>query len=131
MAALGRGFGWAGKTDGDRHAVLWGAPFDISREEKFVNRVKNTLWRKYFFPAFDMTEENMQKTAEGLRKVKPKMLEGYTDALYFFAGAIVFFVRASRSGIGGSGSLGTGSYQNEAHDQSSCVSCRPCSPAIC
>jgi len=85
MAALNRGFKWAGKTDGDKHAVLWGSAFDISREERFVNRVKNTLWRKYFYPAFDMTEENMRRTAEGLRRLKPRMLEGYTDALFFFA----------------------------------------------
>ena len=34
-------------------------------------------------------------------------------------------VRAFTSGSGGSGALGTGSYQNVAHDQSSCVSARP------
>ena len=76
---------WAGLELGDKHTLLWGSPFDISRQKKLKNRIYYRMLRLLFLPSYNLSEETMHKYAKKLRQYKPKTIIGYSSSLYLFA----------------------------------------------
>lgn len=76
---------WGGLELGDKHALLWGSPFDMSRQKKLKNQIYNRIRRLLFLSSYDLSEEVMYKYAKKLLQYKPKIIIGYSSALYLFA----------------------------------------------
>jgi phenylacetate-CoA ligase len=81
-----RGNRWAGLDVGERHAYLWGSPFDISLQNELKNKIFNKLYGcDLFLSSYDLSEENMLSYAKKLQFYKPKVIIGYPSPLYLFA----------------------------------------------
>lgn len=76
---------WAGLELGDKHALLWGSPFDISRQNKLKSKITNRLHRSLFLSSYNLSEETMHKYAKKLLRYKPKTIIGYSSSLHLFA----------------------------------------------
>jgi len=76
---------WLGCEVGDREAVFWGTPFDVSRFSKLTDKLKQNIQNTIYLSTFDMSEKTMFGYAITLRKFNPKLLRGYPSALYTFA----------------------------------------------
>jgi phenylacetate-CoA ligase len=81
-----RGNRWAGLDIGEKHAFLWGSPFDISFQNKLKNKIINKLYGlDLFLSSYDLSEGNMLSYTKKLQVHKPKVIIGYPSSLYFFA----------------------------------------------
>jgi phenylacetate-CoA ligase len=84
-AARYRAWSWCDYNARDRMVELWGAPFEIQQLDKFSTRFRNTMLRKKTLNSFDMSDENMAKFASQIIEFKPKIMRGFTSALYIFS----------------------------------------------
>src|SRR5574341_1097383 len=77
---------WAGWKIGDKTAILWGAPQDLAGYPAFKQRLKNLLVdRSLTLDFFRVTPKSMQEFAHKLISFKPKVIYGYSQAIYLFA----------------------------------------------
>ena len=76
---------WAGLEIGDKTAVLWGSPFDISLRRDLRKRIYDKLFRTLFLSSYDLSEENMFDYAKKLLQYQPKVIIAYPSPLYRFA----------------------------------------------
>jgi len=76
---------WAGLEIGDKKAVLWGSPFDISLQGDLKNKINARLFRTLFLSSYHLSEENMFVYAKKLLRYKPKVIRGYPSPLCRFA----------------------------------------------
>ncbi len=76
---------WYGINIGDKEAVFWGMPFDVSSTRKIKDNFKRYMQNILHLSTFDMSEKTMLKYADILRGFKPKILRGYPSALFAFA----------------------------------------------
>ncbi len=76
---------WCGIDIGDKEAVFWGTPFDVSKTNIMIDRVKKYMQNMLFLSTFDMSDKTMLKYANSLRRFKPKLVRGYPSALFAFA----------------------------------------------
>ncbi len=84
-AARYRAWSWCGYEPGDRMVELWGTPFEIKELERFSAKLRNTLLRKMTLNCFTMSDESMAEYARQMQAFKPKVLRGFTSAVYLFA----------------------------------------------
>ena len=84
-AAWYRALRWYGFEIGDKHAYLWGNPFDASAQSKLSQRIGRFLRRTIFLDAFQMSEEKMKRFSYKLRNFKPKVIIAYASAAYLLA----------------------------------------------
>lgn len=77
---------WCGWRLGERYALLWGAPRDLSLvrsvREKLVARIVD---RSVLFDAFDMRDADVGRLLDEIRRFRPTMLIGYANALLLLA----------------------------------------------
>ena len=76
---------WAGLEIGDKNVRLWGAPFDISRQDNLKKKIYNKLVRTLFLSSYNLSEENMFVYAKKILQYKPKVIVAYPSPLYHFA----------------------------------------------
>jgi len=76
---------WADLNIGDKSAKLWGSPFDISLQDNLKGKISNKLLRTLFLSSYNLSEQNMFIYARKLIQYKPKIVVGYSSALYLFA----------------------------------------------
>lgn len=76
---------WCGVEIGDSEAVFWGTPFDISKRNIIIDRLKKYIQNMLFLSTFDMSDKTMLKYANTLQRFKPKLVRGYPSALFAFA----------------------------------------------
>ncbi|MFX0209728.1 MAG: phenylacetate--CoA ligase family protein [Candidatus Hodarchaeota archaeon] len=76
---------WAGLELGDKNAILWGSPFDISLQKNLKNKIYRKLFRTLFLSSYNLSEENMFVYARKLLHHKPRVIVGYPSPLYHFA----------------------------------------------
>lgn len=76
---------WAGLEIGDKKAILWGSPFDISLQDNLKNKIYDKLFRTLFLSSYNLSEENMFLYAKKLLQYKPKVIIAYPSPLYHFA----------------------------------------------
>jgi phenylacetate-CoA ligase len=83
LAAMWRGWGWAGIEIGDRQARFWGVPF--SRQGRWRSRLIDFVSHRRRYSAFGMTEAAMAETTTELNRYQPDFVYGYVSILYEYA----------------------------------------------
>jgi len=77
---------WTGWNFGERQITLWGSHYDISKAQKFFNKIKSQCFqRNSYLSAYDMTESDMVKYREKINEYKPRLITAYPTALFIFA----------------------------------------------
>jgi len=64
---------------------LWHATLGMSRLQVLRERLDALLMRRNFFPAFEMTEDNIGRYVELLRQKQPALIDGYAEAFNLIA----------------------------------------------
>jgi phenylacetate-coenzyme A ligase PaaK-like adenylate-forming protein len=76
---------WSGWNLGEKVAMIWGASRDLSEETDLKSRIHNFLMeKKIWLDAFDLSEEKIIAFARFLKKYRPSLIVGYSNALYTF-----------------------------------------------
>jgi phenylacetate-CoA ligase len=78
---------WAGWDFGERFALLWGATRDAMRRKKafFETFSESLLTPRLWLNAFRMNRERMAEFADLLNRFKPRCVQSYASAAFFFA----------------------------------------------
>ena len=84
-AAAYRAWQWAGYDLGERYVTLWGNPVGISLQKKLLKRLKNSLLQNISLSAYKITDHNLMEYTGILRKYQPKVIRGYSQAIYLLA----------------------------------------------
>lgn len=85
-AARWRGLSWWGVRPGDKCAMFWGAPVDLSRYGSIFYRFRERLLKNHvLFPSFTTGQEIIKEHIKRLNKHKPVYLYGYTSAMHRLA----------------------------------------------
>lgn len=71
---------WTGWRPGERHALLWGAHFDLQAQQRLQHRVVNFCLRQRWLDAFHMNRESMDGYVALLRRWRPALLSSYVTA---------------------------------------------------
>jgi phenylacetate-CoA ligase len=80
-----RALEWTGWKFGDRQLRLWHQRLGMSWSQAFKERFDALLLRRKFIPAFELTENALEKLIQELNKYKPKLIDGYAESLNFLA----------------------------------------------
>jgi phenylacetate-CoA ligase len=85
VAAKWRATRWMGVDIGDPEVVLWGSPIELGAQDR-VRLLRDRLMRSTLLSAFEMSEANLDRYLDTIRRVRPKMLFGYPYSLALLAG---------------------------------------------
>jgi phenylacetate-CoA ligase len=80
VAAKWRATRWWGVDIGDPELVVWGSPIELGTQDRW-RAFRDSLMRTELLPAFEMSEEKLDRFVERIRSCRPKMLFGYPSAL--------------------------------------------------
>ncbi len=80
VAAKLRATRWWGVDIGDREAVIWGAPVELSKQDR-IREFRDWLFQTKLLSAFDMTEETMTAYLDFLREYRPRQVFGYPSSI--------------------------------------------------
>lgn len=84
VAAKRRATRWWGVDIGDPELVVWGSPIELGSQDRL--RVwRDRLFRSELLPAFEMSEQNLDRFVERIRSYRPRMLFGYPSSLALIA----------------------------------------------
>lgn len=75
---------WWGIAPGDKEAYLWGAPVELSRQDR-AKRWRDALVNHRIFNAFDMSAATMDAYLEALSRWRPASLYGYASSVALLA----------------------------------------------
>lgn len=84
IAAKWRATRWWGVDIGDREAVLWGSPIELTAQDRWRGW-RDRLFRSRLLPAFAMSPARLDGFLAALRRLRPAMLFGYPSALCLLA----------------------------------------------
>ena len=85
-AAMIRANCWCNGYDvGDRMALIWASPLDLSESRKFQRRMIDSFMRRSVLNAYQLSEEQMSSFARNIVDLNPKVIRGYASAVYLFA----------------------------------------------
>jgi len=82
--AFYRGFNFAGYQRGDKIISLFGGTLGLAPEGK-IDKLKTKFSGTVFLPAFEISQQNINKYVNEIKKSKAKFLRGYTSAIYLLA----------------------------------------------
>lgn len=85
MGAAYRAWSWAGYRPGDKISYLWGAPDDFKEGYKLRTKIRSFLLREMKLNANALTEKNMRKYVELLKKFKPKIINTYGSVIFILS----------------------------------------------
>ena len=86
VAAMHRGYSWAGAGPGTRQLFLWGVPLGHHPTwRRWKDRLYNVLQHRLVLNSFDMSEELVPVFLERLNRYRPDSIVAYTNPLYIFA----------------------------------------------
>jgi phenylacetate-CoA ligase len=80
-----RSLEWTGWRFGDRQLRLWHQKLGMSWSQAFKERLDAILLRRKFIPAFELTEQSLEKLSQILNKFRPKLIDGYAESLNFLS----------------------------------------------
>lgn len=99
VAAKWRATRWWDVDIGDREAVVWGSPIELTAQDRW-RALRDRLLRTVLLPAFDLSPQRMDAYLATLQRTRPAMLFGYPSALSRIAShARVRGVRLDQTGI--------------------------------
>ncbi|AKH19711.1 phenylacetate--CoA ligase family protein [Sedimenticola thiotaurini] len=84
VAAKWRATRWWGVDIGDPEIVVWGSPVELGAQDR-IREIRDKLLRTELMPAFEMSDENLDRFVEKIRQSRPTMLFGYPSALSLIA----------------------------------------------
>jgi phenylacetate-CoA ligase len=84
-AATLRSQEWTGYRFGDRCARLWHQTIGMSLVQIVKEKLDAWMTRRLFIPAYEMSEENLHRHMNRLRKHKPVLIDGYAESFNFLA----------------------------------------------
>jgi len=84
VAAKWRATRWWDVDIGDPEVVVWGSPIELGAQDK-VRALRDKMFRTRLLPAFEMSEQKLDRFLGEIRATRPKMLFGYPSALSHFA----------------------------------------------
>jgi phenylacetate-CoA ligase len=82
VAAKWRATRWWGVDVGDREVVVWGSPIELSSQDR-VREVRDRFLRTRLIPAFEMSENNLDRFLNEIEEFRPRMLFGYPSCLAY------------------------------------------------
>lgn len=90
IAAMWRGYGWAGARMGRRTLYLWGAPLGSPlRAHAIKDRLYHAAFNRRMLNAFLMSEERMLEYVREIDDFRPEIIVGYVGPLVRTAEAIL------------------------------------------
>jgi phenylacetate-CoA ligase len=84
VAAKWRATRWWGVDIGDREAVVWGSPVELTRQDR-LRAQRDRVLRTHLLPAFEMSPVRLDEFVAALVRLRPRMLFGYPSALAHIA----------------------------------------------
>jgi len=82
IAAMWRGYGWAGARMGRRTLYLWGAPVGASTTwHDIKDRLYHAAFNRRMLNAFLMSEQRLREYAAEIDRVRPEIIVGYVGPL--------------------------------------------------
>lgn len=84
VAAKRRATRWWNVDIGDRELVVWGSPIELGSQDR-VRLLRDWMFRSELLPAFEMSEENLDRFVARIRSYRPRMLFGYPSSLALIA----------------------------------------------
>lgn len=84
VAAKWRATRWWDVDIGDPEIVVWGSPIELGAQDR-LRQLRDRLFRTELLPAFEMSEEKLDRFVATIRARRPKMLFGYPSALTHIA----------------------------------------------
>lgn len=84
VAAKWRATRWWGVDIGDPEIVVWGSPIELGAQDK-LRSLRDKVFRTKLLPAFEMSEQKLDRFLDEICAMKPRMLFGYPSALSHFA----------------------------------------------
>lgn len=82
IAAMWRGYAWAGARMGRRTLYLWGAPIaPASRRQAWKDRLYHAAFNRRMLNAFLMSEDSLPVYADALDRYRPEVIVGYVGPL--------------------------------------------------
>lgn len=84
VAAKWRATRWWGVDVGDPEVVLWGSPVELGKQDR-VKALRDRVLRSHLLPAFEMSDERMDRYLDAIARIRPRMLFGYASALALLA----------------------------------------------
>lgn len=80
-----RNIDWTGYRFGDRQVRLWHSTLGMSRVQVMKERLDAWLTRRKFFSVFELSEENISRYIDFLRRRRPVLIDGYAEAFNLIA----------------------------------------------
>src|SRR5262249_25117647 len=84
-AATQRSMEWTGYRFGDRTARLWHQTIGMTWSQAIRERLDAMLERRLFIPAFELSDENLDRMIRKLKRYRPVLIDGYAESLNFLA----------------------------------------------
>ena len=84
VAAKWRATRWWGVDIGDPEIVIWGSPVELSAQDH-LRIWRDRLLRTRLVPAFEMSQDNLNRFIREIRAFRPRMLFGYPSSLALIA----------------------------------------------
>ncbi len=84
VAAKWRATRWWDVDIGDREIVLWGSPIELNSQDR-IRLLRDKLLRTELLSAFEMSNANLLRFTQRLRRFRPRMLFGYPSSLALLA----------------------------------------------
>jgi phenylacetate-coenzyme A ligase PaaK-like adenylate-forming protein len=84
VAAKWRATRWWGVDIGDPEIVVWGSPIELGSQDR-VRLVRDRFLRTELLSAFEMSNANLLRFTQRIKKLRPRMLFGYPSSLALMA----------------------------------------------
>lgn len=85
-AARWRGLSWWDIQIGERSAMIWGSPIELSQNKRLSYKLKERfLKNRIVIPAYDLNPDSVQEYVNTLNQFRPTYLYGYASSLYLLA----------------------------------------------
>jgi phenylacetate-CoA ligase len=84
VAAKWRATRWWDVDIGDPEIVVWGSPIELGSQDR-VRLVRDKLLRTELLSAFEMSNANLLRFTQRIKKLRPRMLFGYPSSLALMA----------------------------------------------
>jgi len=84
-AATLRSMEWTGYRFGDRQARLWHQTIGMTWHQVLRERLDAWLSRRIFVPAFEMSENDVERALGRLRSHQPVLVDGYAECFSYLA----------------------------------------------
>lgn len=84
-AATQRSLEWTGYQFGDRQVRLWHKYLGMKKNEIVKEILDAKLTRRKFIPAYEISDDNLEKYVSDMMRYRPVLLDGYAESYHLLA----------------------------------------------